>query len=184
MIEPKNTIESGAQESAFDNGAAETSLPDKNREEIRRMGQFGLLANMRRSLTDILDPEAVTQEILKEMQDFIPGVVGRLWITDEDGKSRHVAGSIGLVEDASIRPAEGGLASLAIADRKLKISLDIASDPRFVKKAFAKEEGLVSCIMLPLIHQDRCYGNLSLYTRQRHEFSAEEIESLREQRVV
>ena len=49
----------------------------------------------------------------------------------------------------------------------------VAGDPEFYLK-----EGLVSCITLPVIVKNEAIGVLSLYTKEEHNFTQEEIESL------
>lgn len=67
-----------------------------------------------------------------------------------------------------------GMGGASVRTRDTIVSLDVTEDPKFLKKDWARSEGLVSSIMLPLVHRDRVYGNLSVFTRERHRFSDSE----------
>jgi signal transduction histidine kinase len=67
------------------------------------------------------------------------------------------------------------MTGIAAATRQPIISLDVSRDPRFRSKAWAAAEGIVSCIVLPLLYGGRVTGVLSIYTHDPHEFTHEEV---------
>ncbi|MFI5338598.1 MAG: ATP-binding protein, partial [Candidatus Methylomirabilales bacterium] len=76
------------------------------------------------------------------------------------------------------QPGEG-LVGVVAATRQPVTSPDVTQDPRFIDKAWAAAEGLVSCLILPLTHGDRTAGILALFTRTPYEFSEEQVDLLR-----
>jgi GAF domain-containing protein/CheY-like chemotaxis protein/HPt (histidine-containing phosphotransfer) domain-containing protein len=167
--------------------AAEAAITIENARLLelsrRRAQQLATLNEVTRTLTTILDPVRVAQEILRLTQVLIPGAAGRLWEWAEgEGVLRSVA-SVGLRDPdgglrQTLRPGEG-LIGVTAATREPVIVRDLAADPRFVNRAWATTEGLVSSITVPLVHGERLTGALAVVTREPHEFDAEEVELLR-----
>jgi signal transduction histidine kinase len=86
---------------------------------------------------------------------------------------RHSQGD----ESFRLRPGEG-LAGIAMATRRPVVSSDLASDPRFVNRAWAASEGLVAGMVLPLVCGDRVTGVLGVFLRRPHTFANDEVDLL------
>lgn len=72
-----------------------------------------------------------------------------------------------------------GPSGRAVRERRPVVCQDIASSPIFSRlRAEALAEGLLSCISLPLIVDERCLGVLGIYADERRVFDAEEVELL------
>ena len=69
-----------------------------------------------------------------------------------------------------------GLANAVFEARKPVAITDVLSDPRTRRPDFIRTNGLISYLGVPLIIQDQILGALNLYTREKHDFSDEEIE--------
>jgi len=149
---------------------------------VSRAQQLATLTDLTRALTTVLDSRQVAREILAAAQVLIPGAVGRLWEwSAQDGEPRLVAG-VGLRDASggqrpSLHPGEG-VAGLAARTREPVIIPEIVSDPRFLNRAWAAAEGLVSCLILPLRYGDGVTGILAIYTRTPHHFADEEVSLL------
>ncbi|MGH7826187.1 MAG: ATP-binding protein [Candidatus Binatia bacterium] len=66
----------------------------------------------------------------------------------------------------------------AVAEARAPLAIaNIQSDSR-LRPGFARRNGLVSYLGVPLLVRDELIGVLSFYTREKHEFSSEEIEFL------
>jgi signal transduction histidine kinase len=76
-------------------------------------------------------------------------------------------------------PAGHGLVGLAASNRQLICCRDVTRDPLFVNKAWAVEEQIISCVLVPLVYSERLHGVLAIFTRAPHDFSDEEIGLLR-----
>ncbi len=150
---------------------------------LQRALQLATLHDLSRSLNSLLDPGLASERILAAVQTLIPDCVGRLWQLAADGVSLQVIGNLGLRAPEGgwlFRFREGeGLVGIAAATREPVHSADVGQDPRFVDKAWAEAEGLVSCIVLPLLRGERTIGFLSIFTRVPHTFSEEEVSLLR-----
>jgi signal transduction histidine kinase len=150
---------------------------------IRRAQQLTTLNRLSQTVTTTLDVKRVAQEILAAVQVLIPGVAGRLWGWAEEEKTLHVVASIGLHNPEGghaprLRAGEG-LAGIVAATRQPVTCRDVTQDSRFLNRAWAAQEGLASCVILPLAQGERLSGILAIYTRSPHEFSEEEVELLR-----
>jgi PAS domain S-box-containing protein len=150
---------------------------------VRRARQLATLTDLTRVLTTVLDPQQVAREILGAAQVLIPGAVGRLWEWSGKDAEPRLVGAVGF-RDASggQRPSlysGEGVAGLAASTREPVIIPEIASDPRFLNRAWAAAEELVSCLILPLLYGDRVTGVLAIYTRTPHQFVEEEVSLLR-----
>ncbi|HEX7551441.1 MAG TPA: GAF domain-containing protein, partial [Candidatus Methylomirabilis sp.] len=146
----------------------------------RRAEQLANLTDLTQMVTAVLEPAALAQQILRAAQTLIPGAAGRLWEAEED--ALRLVASAGLQDPAGgdrVRFRQGeGVAGLAVATRHPVIIADVTGDPRFVNKAWARAEGLVSGIVLPLAHRDQALGVLGLYTRSPHVFTPDEVRLL------
>lgn len=152
-------------------------------ETSRRAQQLATLTDLTRILTTVLDPPALSREILAAVQVLIPGAAGRVWEVTEDGGALCLLASLGLQEhagNARNRFSMGqGLIGIAAVTREPVISQDVGRDPRFLDPAWAATEGLLACIVLPLNRGDRILGGLTIFTRTPHEFTPDEVGLLR-----
>jgi len=147
-----------------------------------RTRQLGTLNELTAALTTALDHQAAAREILAAVQILIPGTAGRLWEWQSEEDIFHVIASVGLRQPEggqapTLQPGEG-LAGIAVATRQPVICQEVSQDPRFRNQAWAAAEGLVSCIILPLVYGARVTGVLAIYTREAHKFSDEEVRLL------
>ncbi len=142
---------------------------------------FATLARTTRRISGTLDPDEVVRAVLEAVQIIIPGAAGRVWARGERGTARTLMGSIGLRRGNDPVPvAPGtGLAAQVEATGRAAVSEDLIADPRYVRKDWARSEGLVSCALLPLIGRDgEVFGRLSIFTRERHVFDEEQVDLL------
>ncbi len=142
---------------------------------------FATLARITRRISGTLDPDEVVSAVLDSVQAFFPGAAGRLWSLGDPQGGRALLGSIGLARDGDSQPvAPGtGLAATVDATGEPAVCEDLIGDPRYVRKDWARREGLVSGILLPLLHRDgTVFGRLSIFTREHHAFEPEEVDLL------
>jgi signal transduction histidine kinase len=143
--------------------------------------KLATLNELARRLTTTLEPEQVAREILTAVQVLLPGAAGRLWELKDKGVL-HLVGSVGLRQPEGARrdrfPMGEGLTGIAAATRQPVTSFDVTQDPRFANQPWAAAEGLMSCIVLPLVRGDAVTGSLGIYIRDPHEFTEEEVNLL------
>ncbi len=150
---------------------------------VRRAQHLATLNELTRTLATVLDPQAVGREILAAVQVLIPGAVARLWEYAGDTEVLQLVASIGLrdPEGGTTRTFRHGMGLIGtvVAERQPIVCEEVAQDPRFLNKAWAAVEGLISCVCLPLIQAERVCGALLIYTRVPHAFTDNEVSLLR-----
>jgi PAS domain S-box-containing protein len=149
----------------------------------RRASHLATLNELSGSLTTTLDPRLVADRILAAAQTLIPDCACRLWRRVVEGEETFLLlGSVGLKNPGAgqyFRYHGGrGLLGIAGATRQAVISTDLFADRRFADAEWAKSEGLLGGVVLPLLHSDGVIGFLSIFTRRPHDFAQEEIDFL------
>jgi GAF domain-containing protein/CheY-like chemotaxis protein/CHASE1-domain containing sensor protein/HPt (histidine-containing phosphotransfer) domain-containing protein/anti-sigma regulatory factor (Ser/Thr protein kinase) len=149
---------------------------------VRRARQLSTLNELSGRLARTLDADALEREVLRAAGVLIPEVVAELWRAGEGPDALRVAASVGLRDPGGtgrmpVEPGHG-LVGLAVATRAPVVVPDLAEDPRLRNREWAAREGLVSGIVLPLVHVDALRGALALFTREPRPFPAEEVELL------
>jgi signal transduction histidine kinase/FixJ family two-component response regulator len=71
-----------------------------------------------------------------------------------------------------------GLAKIVLDNRQPIAVSNIQTDPRSTASEFARKEGLVCYVGIPLIAKDEVLGLIAFYTRENHAFTDDEIEFL------
>ncbi|RMF92445.1 MAG: response regulator [Nitrospinota bacterium] len=146
----------------------------------RRAQQLSMLNELMRILSTKLNPQEVFQEILHAVQILIPGAVGRLWEYSEQEEAIRLAASVGVrnrEREVTYRlRLREGIVGIAAATQQPVVVPDLLQDPRFINKDWARAEGLVSALVLPLVYNGRFYGALGIGTRHPYSFSEEEID--------
>jgi PAS domain S-box-containing protein len=148
-------------------------------EATQRAQRLEMLNDVTRMLTTELDAGMVFEGILAAVQNLLPGSASRIWECPKGGDELRLVASIGLrgpEGQARLRMRAGeGLVGFVAATRQPVVSPDLAKDPRFINKAMAEAQGLVSSVVLPLIHGEVIHGVLAIATRSPHEFTDEEM---------
>src|SRR6266850_2125201 len=145
---------------------------------LRRAAEQESLVEAGHLLASTLKVEEVLQRFTELVRTRIGLDVVRIWLQEGPGDYRLHA-QAGLAEKPDDRklhfnPGEGivgwvmeHLAPLVIADLQV--------DPRLKERDWAKAEGLVSLVAVPLLLEDMPVGVLVGVSRQRREFTSEEV---------
>jgi signal transduction histidine kinase/ActR/RegA family two-component response regulator len=148
-------------------------------DEARQLArQLATLTRLTQSLVAKTRADAVGQEVMRAVTALMPGAAARLWdLTGDDRGALTLMASVGL-QDARggiVRFRQGeGLAGVAAITRRTVVSRNLLQDPRFINKAWAAREGLVSALVSPLVAGDTIRGILAIFTRTPHAFSESE----------
>jgi PAS domain S-box-containing protein len=149
---------------------------------ISRTRQLATMNELTRSLSTTLATAQVVQKTLAAIQVLFPDCVAEFLEQAADGETLRLIDIVGLRAGKRFIRSEfrlhAGLVGLAAATRQPVTSPDVAQDPRFLNKTWAAEEGVVSAIVLPLMHQDRLHGVLSVLMRTSYRFAQEEVDLL------
>ncbi|WP_181918947.1 diguanylate cyclase [Wenzhouxiangella sediminis] len=150
----------------------------ERRKRQRRRQDLELIVHLQREIvTGGLDLQRVRQKVVDAALQ-ISGADAAVVEEAEDDEMvyRAVAGraqgSLGLR-----LPVEGSLTGLCFRSRELIKTDDTEADPRVHREA-ARKVGFVSGILVPLIHDQRCYGVLKVYSSRPSAFSSDEVQLL------
>jgi PAS domain S-box-containing protein len=156
------------------------------------IGNAGLFAEAERNLarvralheidTAILSSaghEAVLKVLLEKIDLFIPcgSAMIRMWNPETQVLEPVVCQKFDERMWKTEAPGHGwGPAKAAFEARATITIRDCRSDPRVYGPEFFQRHGLVSYLGVPLIAKDNVLGVISFFTKEEHEFAAEEIE--------
>ena len=152
-------------------------LYQQTERHLRRIEAVNEIDN---AITSTLSLENVLKVLLEKIEPLCPIAVaaGVRFLDKETGKLVPIAArNIPLEEWRDHVARARGLLSRQLAGTKSPIViLNMLTDSRTSLHNFARKYGLVSYLGVPLIVKDEFIGNLVIYTKEQHEFSAEEIE--------
>ncbi|HEU4345584.1 MAG TPA: ATP-binding protein [Candidatus Binatia bacterium] len=146
----------------------------QNLERLKALHEINL------AIISTLDLQAVLQILLEKIGLLLPycAMTVRLF-NHETGELEPVAcRNINEQEWKANRKGVQGLAKIAL-ENKIPVTVsDIQTDPRAAASDFARKQGLVSYLGIPLIAKDEVLGLIVFYTKERRSFSDDEIEFL------
>jgi signal transduction histidine kinase len=187
-----NAVRLGAQDylvkGRFDQSLLIRSLRyavERKRAEIRILAQQQRLAALHEinsALTSTLDPDAVLKFLIDNVDVFLPRSAGLIWLIDAQS---------GLLDRAAcwnVDQNQWGNRQLDSAPPLVQTIIESAEpvivrnmqlDAGVIDKGFFADQQIVSCLGLPLRVKEELLGVLLLVTREKHEFTDEEVQSLK-----
>ncbi len=152
---------------------------DKNRNP-HSLAQLKVLYEITSALASSLDLDADLKRFMERVDQLLPYDAAALSLYDKErGRLEPVICNNFDMQDWKAGD-DGGLAK-AIIDRRVPLtSSDLTPDPSAGRRQFFRCQGFASSIGLPLLADDELKGMLALYTREAHEFAAEETGFLSE----
>ncbi|SDB14678.1 GAF domain-containing protein [Desulfonatronum thiosulfatophilum] len=128
-----------------------------------------------------LDPSLVLDAITQQVTKALDLKACSIRLLADDGKNLLMGASHGLskgyLRKGAVEVAKSGLDQEALSGKQVTIR-EACSDPRFQYPEKAKEEGISSVVVLPLLAEEKAIGVLRGYSEQCRDFSEEEIEFL------
>jgi signal transduction histidine kinase/CheY-like chemotaxis protein len=145
---------------------------------LRRAAEQESLVEAGHLLASTLKVEEVLQRFTELVRARLRVDVVRIWLHSE-GTEYRLAAQAGLAEKPGMAqmqfaPGEGAVGWIMEHLTPLMLP-DLLVDPRFRERAWAQAEGLLSFVGVPLMLDDVPIGVLLCWTRQRREFSAEDV---------
>ncbi len=165
---------------AIENARLYGLTDERLREKVQ---QLQVLQRVTASLVSSLDIRDVLSSMARQAAMITGTDMAGIFELDEERQILKIAAHYNLSEQylsVEVRVGEGAV-GLAVAERKPIVILDAQSDPRLHLSSAARwvaEEGYRSMFSVPLISRNRVLGGISVYTRERHEFSLEQINLL------
>jgi len=148
-----------------------------------RTKRLAQLARLAQEVTASLDAQRVFDAVVQGTVQLLGVALARLWVVERS------TGEIVLVamacppdrplnlDGAATRLAKGeGLVGWVIEHGRARYSPVLWEDPLQVRKQWAKREGLVSQLAVPLLHREEVVGLLAVIAREQREFAADERE--------
>ena len=147
-----------------------------------RSARFRGLSELSRKVTASLDLQQVFDYAVQAAVDLLDLALARLWVWQETTDLLHVRASAGDPDllpppRAAFAPGEGVTGAVF---RSLEVALlaDAGSDPRYLEAAWARDRGVRSVAVVPVLLAERAVGVLSVARRTRRAFTADDIELL------
>jgi GAF domain-containing protein len=141
---------------------------------------FSTLYRVARTVNSSLDIMQVLQTIVASTAEALDAKACSLRLLGPDGKHLMFGAAHGLSVNyrakGAVDIAHSEVDRLALAGDQPIYVADAQDDPRFQYPGEAREEGIVSVLVVPLRVQDQPIGAMRVYTQRRREFSAAECE--------
>jgi signal transduction histidine kinase/HAMP domain-containing protein len=151
-------------------------------DELQRLlRQSTALREINLAVTSTLNLRGVLGVLMEKIEILLPYAVALVWLRDgETGEWERTACWNIDEADWKQRKVKGTppIIKIAIESRAPVSALDVTTDPRTQNPEFYRRHGLVSYLAVPLIVKGEALGVLAFLTRERHEFTGEEIEFL------
>jgi len=143
---------------------------------------FALLAEMTQDFADSLDIETTLERALGKIVAHLDGVVGSLWLIEEEGQELVCRASVGPHPITGMRlPVTQGVIGRCVQENRCATVLDVQNDPRFARIVDEKS-GFVTCSLLcaPLSFSDRPLGAIQVVNKRSEDacFSESDIHPL------
>ena len=151
---------------------AETTTSDCN-------GYFDILYRVTRTVNSSLDVMQILGMIVSSTAEALEARACSLRLLSPDGRRLFIGATYGLSADyrakGPVDLANSQVDCLAIQDKKTIYIADAQTDPRFQYGDRAREEGIVSVVVVPLSVQDQPIGVMRVYSGAPRTFAAAEL---------
>ena len=147
----------------------------------RNLGRLRILREIDHAITSTLDLQILLNVLMDKIDLILPYSAASLRLLDREGELLKPIAYRNLDEgqwNVDSWQAGSDLASVVFQTQAATIIRNAATDPRVRDREFFRKHGWVSYLGVPLMVQDDVSGVLSFYTKEEHDFSAEEVEFL------
>ncbi|HTM07885.1 MAG TPA: GAF domain-containing protein, partial [Verrucomicrobiae bacterium] len=161
----------------------DVSVRQRFEDQIKRhLQRLTVLGAINQAIISTLDLDTVMAVLFDRLQELFPYPIvatARLFHPETGELEPLFSRNIDDAEwKASGMRVPGPRADAAIHSREPLVIGDLATDPRTVRGEFYTKHGLASAMTVPLTLKDEVLGILSIYSKERREFTAEEIDLL------
>jgi signal transduction histidine kinase/HAMP domain-containing protein len=145
-----------------------------------QLEELGALREIGLATASTLDLHNVLNILMKKIDLFLPYAVAtvRLLNRKTDELEPVACRNLDEVEWKAATASAGGLGRMIPESNAPVMVRNAQTDPRSLSTEFLRKHGLVSYLRVPLIAKDEVLGVLTFFTREEHEFSADEVEFL------
>jgi GAF domain-containing protein/anti-sigma regulatory factor (Ser/Thr protein kinase) len=148
-----------------------------------KVEQLEALQRVNATIASSLDIDDVLQQMARQAAHITATDMAGIFVLDERSNVMRMAASYNMTDayQAIAVPVGEGAIGLAVAQRKPVVVSDAQEDPRLQAKSVARwvvEEGYRSMFSVPVTSRGRVLGGVSVYTRERREFTSDQIHML------
>jgi sigma-B regulation protein RsbU (phosphoserine phosphatase) len=147
-------------------------------DERREHEMLTTLFDLGRQVTAVLDLDELLAQIPIYIRRLIEFDAFAVYLLDERRSALRVAYAVGYPESGgAIRLAPGqGLVGAAVDSQMPLLVNDVANDPRYVGVV----PGMAAELVVPLLHKKRPIGALNILSHHRNQFTAADVDVLRQ----
>jgi GAF domain-containing protein/anti-sigma regulatory factor (Ser/Thr protein kinase) len=148
-----------------------------------KVQQLEALQKVNASIASSLDLEDVLEQMARQAAQITATDMSGIFVLDERNGLLTMAASHNMTDayrQIAVPVGEGAI-GLAVAQRQPVVILDAQADPRLQAPSVARwvvEEGYRSMFSVPVMSRGRVLGGVSVYTRERREFTSDHIHML------
>ncbi len=146
---------------------------------LRKNHELSVLNAVAEAITQVRDLSAILEGVVERLIELLVVDAAGISILNSEQDhftSIHYRGcSETFIREMRTRDPRTGVFGLALKTKDLQIVADIPSDQRIMYGVSARE-GFHSAVALPLVSHDRCTGVITIFTRERREFTQEDIQ--------
>ncbi len=139
---------------------------------------FQALYEVARVVNASLEPEEVMNQIVESVRQAMGVKAANMRLLDRSRERLLLGGCAGLSEDyqrkGPILVSESGLDRKALAGETVYLA-DVQNDPSFQYPERARDEGIHSILVVPLMVENQAIGVLRAYSGEVREFSQDEM---------
>jgi signal transduction histidine kinase len=147
----------------------------------RNLERIKILHEIDLAITSTLDLHAVLDLLLEKIDLVLPYSATTVKLFNRETRELEPVACRNINEGewkALRRTGLDGLAKIVLENQISLTVSNVQTDPRSTASEFARKEGLVSYLGVPLIAKDELLGLIAFYTKQGHSFYDEEIDFL------
>lgn len=147
----------------------------------RRYQQLKALHKIDMAITSTLDLRTTLDVLLEKIDSLFPNSATTVRLLNKESGELESVACQNLDEEewkAATAKVRGGLSRMLPENNAPLMVLNAQTDPRSLSLDFLRKHGLVSYLRVPLTAKSEVLGVLTLFTKEEHEFTNEEVEFL------
>lgn len=135
------------------------------------------LQDISKAISSTMTLEEILNLIVRKIADAMQAEAATIRLLDHEKKRLYLVASYGLSEKYLNRGPVDAEKSVAEAMKGVPVSIyDVASDPRIVYREEARQEGIHSMLVIPMIFKREVIGVVRVLSKKHRNFNQEEID--------
>ncbi|OGP27386.1 MAG: hypothetical protein A2038_11260 [Deltaproteobacteria bacterium GWA2_57_13] len=147
---------------------------------LKGLQRIEALREIDRAITSTLDLRGVLALLLEKIDFALPYSAAAIMLWNKEHRFLEPVACRNIDENEwKKRFSRGPTLALTVLETKAPVVVrNLQTDPRTRDPGFARQQGIVSFLGIPLVVKDEAIGVLAFYTREEHEFTDDEVEFL------